>query len=79
MYKMVTSGGGTKELKRFVKVCSLLGTTRIYTVVMAMAFSGRNFIPCQNKPKSTSQAILSTLLLQNSVTYGTYTLVNDMT
>jgi hypothetical protein len=43
-----------------------MGTTRIYTVVMAMAFSGRNFIPCQNKPKSTSQAILSTLLLQNS-------------
>jgi hypothetical protein len=32
----------------------------------------------KQKPKRTSQAIHSTLLLQNSVTYSTFTLVNDM-
>jgi hypothetical protein len=32
----------------------------------------------KQKPKSNSQPIHSTLLLQNSVTYGTFTLVSDM-
>jgi hypothetical protein len=68
--------GGTKELKRFIKVCSLWGTARVYTEVMAMVFSRRNFIPCQNrKLKAPAKQYIP---LQNSVTYSTFTLVNDM-
>jgi hypothetical protein len=60
------------NFKTVTTVCSSKGTTRMYTMVMAMVFHGRNPMnkthhPSQSQPNSANKATYSTLQPRNSV------------
>jgi hypothetical protein len=83
------NGGKRQELLRILSVCLFWRTTRMYTLAVATLFCWRNPInripktethsPSELQLRSTSQAMHSTLLLRNSMSWGALILIQRMT